>query len=264
MEVDRRKAALMSDDIGHILSEWEFSEDRAVRKIVGDDGKAKLQVRLPLGIEQYEMDGRPDGARPNGYGSFLEYYESRLRAHRVDQSADEDYSLSHGDCRKLADEGLIYYYRYVLFFQIGDYIRTVRDTQRNLRMFDFVSAYAADQSDRIGLEQYRPYIIRMNRVARALLAIESGRYTDATREVDEAVQQIGRLEEIDAPAFSFEKQRSLTILRNMRKELEEKRPRTVGERLEDQLADAVRAENYERAAALRDRLRELERSAEDA
>ena len=253
----------MGDDIGHILSGWAFSEDRAVRKIVGDDGKPKLQVRLPLGIEQYEMDGRPDGARPNGYGSSLEYYESRLRAHQVDHSTDESFSLAHDDCRKLADEGLIYYYRYVLFFQIGDYIRTVRDTQRNLRMFDFVSAYAAEDSDRIGLEQYRPYIIRMNRVARALLALETGRYKDAVKEVDEAVRQIERLEEIDASTFSFEKQRSLTILRNMRKELEEKRPRTVSERLEDQLADAVRAENYERAASLRDRLRQLEQSAEN-
>ena len=152
----------------------------------------------------------------------------------------------------------------MLFFQIGDYIRTVRDTQRNLRMFDFVSAYCADDSDRISLEQYRPYIIRMNRVARSLLALETGRYDDAIKEVDEAVLQIERLEEIEAPTFSFEKQRSLMILRNMRKELEEKRPRSVSERLEDQLAEAVRAENYEHAASLRDRLRELERSAGDA
>ena len=87
----------MGDDIGHILNEWDYSEDRAVRKIVGDDGKPKLQVRLPLGIEQYEMDGRPDGVRPNGYGSFLEYYESRLRAHRIDQATDEGFSRARAD-----------------------------------------------------------------------------------------------------------------------------------------------------------------------
>ena len=39
---------------------------RIARKIVGEDGKEKLQVRLDLGLLQMELNGRPDGERPHG------------------------------------------------------------------------------------------------------------------------------------------------------------------------------------------------------
>ena len=38
----------MGDDIGHILNEWDYSEDRAVRKIVGDDGKPWLACLVAI------------------------------------------------------------------------------------------------------------------------------------------------------------------------------------------------------------------------
>ena len=248
----------MGDDIGHILSNWPHEGEGAVRQILGDDGKPKLQVRLPLGIEQYEVDGRPDGKRPKGFPSLLDYHEHTLELYKEENESDEGFALHHDDFVALNEEGMLYYYRYVLFFQIGDYARTVRDTQRNIRLFDFCRAYAAEDSDRLGLEQYRPYIIRMNRVARALLAVNDGNFQRAIGEIDAAVDQINRLEDISITTFSVERKRSLSILRQMRKELEAKRPKTPVEKIEKQLADAVRAENYERAAELRDELRRIE------
>ncbi|VAX39934.1 hypothetical protein MNBD_PLANCTO03-360 [hydrothermal vent metagenome] len=69
----------MNVDITEILSQWPFEPGKInVRLIEGDDGEQKIQVRLDLGILQMELDGRPDGVRPHGFDSLLEYYESQL------------------------------------------------------------------------------------------------------------------------------------------------------------------------------------------
>ena len=49
-----------------------------VRKIHGVDGLPKFQMRLDLGLLQMEMSGRPDGVRPHGYESLLDYFENNL------------------------------------------------------------------------------------------------------------------------------------------------------------------------------------------
>jgi len=55
----------MADDSGPILRKWPYSDiDMNVRLIQGEDGRQKLQLRLDLGLMQMELDGRPDGRRP--------------------------------------------------------------------------------------------------------------------------------------------------------------------------------------------------------
>ena len=53
-----------SPDLRQILKAWPYDPEHDARIVRGDDGRELLQVRTPLGIEQYEMDGRPDGLRP--------------------------------------------------------------------------------------------------------------------------------------------------------------------------------------------------------
>ncbi len=71
----------MSKDIGTLLNEWEYDPFNHVRKIVGEDGREKIQVRVELGILQMEVDGRPDGKRPYGMESLLDYYQSQFEKH---------------------------------------------------------------------------------------------------------------------------------------------------------------------------------------
>jgi hypothetical protein len=108
-------------------------------------GREKIQVRVELGILQMEVDGRPDGKRPYEMESLLDYYESRLRRHVSGHGTEEGFELDGEACEELRQEGLLYYHRYVLFFELGDYERTVRDTDRNARLFDFVWNYATDK-----------------------------------------------------------------------------------------------------------------------
>ena len=36
-------------------------------------------MRIDLGLLQMELDGRPDGQRPHGFESLLDYYEARRK-----------------------------------------------------------------------------------------------------------------------------------------------------------------------------------------
>jgi hypothetical protein len=101
----------MNVDLTEILSQWPFETGKInVRLIQGEDGEHKVQVRLDLGILQMDLDARPDGQRPHGYDSLLEYYESRLdRAARGEDpaiDAEDDLSADQGEtASSKADEG---------------------------------------------------------------------------------------------------------------------------------------------------------------
>lgn len=161
----------MSDsvDIRGLLQSWPHDPEKATRIVRGDDGRVVLQVRTPLGLEQLEMEGRPDGTRPNGEESELEFQLKRFeRARAAGQEAE--FELTSEECAELVSEGTLYYWRYLHLFQLERWPETVRDTARNLRLFDFVHRHAASEEDRDGLEKWRPYILRMNAVASAMLS----------------------------------------------------------------------------------------------
>ena len=81
------------------------------------------------------------------------------------------FKLDKDDCYALQQEGIQFYYRYLCFFQLGDYKRAERDTARNLRMFDFVKRHASDKNNIEEFEQYRPYVMMMNTRSKVLNVI---------------------------------------------------------------------------------------------
>ncbi len=242
-------------DLAGLLREWPYDPEQTARVVQCADGREVLQVRLPMGLEQYEMDGRPDGAKPHGMESELHYHLAQLdRATR----AGQDFSLSHDECIGLINEGTIYYFRYVHLFQIQDWPRTDRDTARNIRLFDLVREYAEDPDDAQCLEQWRPYIVRMNAVARAMLAVQHQEHLKAVDTVKEAIAAIEAIEHMDeCPTFDVERDRSLEVLRSLELEIGSTRPLSEVERLEKELREAVAEEDYEHAAELRDMIQLL-------
>ncbi len=245
-----------SVDLKELLDSWPYDADNNVRIVRGDDGREIMQVREPLGIEQYELEGRPDGLRPHGVESAREYYLGQLtKARAADKEAE--FTLSASDCAELFAEGALFYYRYFSLFQIKDWKRVVRDTTRNIRLFDFVHRYADREEDQMSLEQWRPYILRMNAVARAMLELENQRHDSALKIVKDTIGRIESLEEFDNSTFKFERERSLAALREMAEQIEKSRPVSELERLEKELRKAVEAQEFERAAVLRDKIREL-------
>ena len=243
-------------DLRKLLEGWPYDPDDNVRVLQGTDGREIMQVRLPVGIEQYELEGRPDGQQPYGMETALEYHRAQL-ARAKEGGKEASFKLSPDECAELFNEGVLYYYRYLHCFHVKDWKRTVRDTARNLTLFDFVHRFARREEDRTHLEQWRPYLIRMNAVARAMLELEEGRHDQALRVVREAAERLESLPPLDDPTFKFEQKRSLQALQELIAQIEKSRPVPEVELLERELQQAVDAEEYERAAGLRDRIRNL-------
>lgn len=247
-----------SADIRKILQSWPYDPENDARLTRGEDGREILQVRTPLGIEQYELDGRPDGARPRGLESALEYYLQRLQTAQSDGVKGE-FKLDQRECNELFSEGTLYYFRYVRLFQLKDWARTVRDTTRNLRVFDLIHRYARREEDQQFLEKWRPYIIRVHVSAAAMLELEKSAYDQALRIVNEGVERIEALGDSEDETFKFERNRSLTALRELESQISRNRPLSELEQLQHQLRRAIERQEFERAAQLRDRIRDLKK-----
>ncbi len=247
----------MSLDISDILQEWPFEPGQLnVRKIRGKDGEEKIQLRLDLGLLQMETSGRPDGQRPHGFESLLEYYEDKLEKHRRTKGADRDFHLSEYDCELLRAEGVMYYHRYLAAFVLEDYRTVIQDTSRNLCLFDFCREYAREEPDRTVMERYRPYVLMMRARARAHLAIDEGQPESALTAVRNGIEKIERFIEdfCDGPSpFTGE----LDILQSMEKDIEDRTPTDPIRQIRRDLNRAVREERYEEAARLHDQLEGL-------
>lgn len=254
----------MSKDIALVLNGWEYnSNEVTVRRILGLDGREKVQMRLDLGVLQMEVDGRPDGKRPHGYESLLEFHLDRLRRYRELHEGTGDgapgFELDAEECADLKQESMQYYYRYLSLFHLGDYLNVIRDTDRNLRVFDLMRDHAVEDSERLSLEQFRPYVILMNTRARACLSLEERDFDRALKQIAGGIERIEDfLREVDREDL-IEGCREITFLEEWSERIRNNRPLTPEEKLRNELRMAVESENYERAAQLRDEIKALVR-----
>lgn len=248
----------MSLDITNVLFGWPYEAGQvAARRIEGDDGTKRIQLRLDLGLLQMEVTGRPDGQRPHGYESLLAYYEHQVEAHKQQTGSTEGFTLDERACELLRAESMMYYHRYLASFVLEDHEAVERDTMRNLRVMDFCNAYAEATADRYVLDQYRPYVLMMCARARGQKALRDSRPKAGLAAVNSGIDQIEafykRYEQEKMVASSGE----LAILRALAKEIEARIPVDPLQQLHDALETALGEERYEDAAALRDKIRQM-------
>lgn len=245
----------MVPDLRCILDGWEYEPGKiSVRKIIGYKGREKLQTRIDMGILQIELDGRPDGQRPEDHESYLNYLEHRLAKHATLYGDDDDFVLTSENCQELRHEAYLYYQRYLSLFVLEDYDRVVRDTGRNLRVIGLCEQYAASREDRLALSAQRPYVLMMNTRARAYDALQSGNADAALAAVDAGFNSLRAAVQLDEDADDEGGANEFRILAKLREEILDKMPADAPARLEWELATALEQENYEKAAELRDAL----------
>jgi hypothetical protein len=246
-------------DLTEMLRRWPYEPGRInARRITGRDGRPKLQVRIDLGVLQMEIDGRPDGQRPEGFASLLEYQRDRLSRYAAQSGGAEAFVLSPEECRALREEAVQYYHRYVGLMAIGEYAGVVRDTTRNLAVFDLCRDFAAQASDRTLLEQFRPYVLMMRARAEAEAAMEAGNTRDALSALDRGLGEIRTVFEETGRGADWQSANEVQLLRGLREALVPKLPVSQRIELQERLRAALDAENYELAAVLRDEIRLLE------
>jgi hypothetical protein len=246
------------DDLTDLLARWPHEPGRInARVVAGTDGRDKVQVRIDLGILQMDVDGRPDGLRPEGFESLLDLQLDRLDRYQRGSGAGAGFVLTAEECRALREEAVQYYHRYVALFALQDFERVVRDTSRNLRVFDLCRDYAATEVDRQLLEQFRPHVVMMRTRGQAELAIGEQQPKQALAVIEHGLGELRSFFEEAGHAEAFEHSNEVQLLRGMRDALVPKLPASQRVELQERLRAALDAENYELAAILRDELRML-------
>lgn len=297
-------------DLSDLLNQWPYEPGKLnVRVIPGTDGEPRIQMRLDLGVLQMHMEGRPDGQRPRGFESLLDYHEARLdnspnasgpgvgetgsepeasasfetgsrepeAGAEIDEESSEEgggsgssesdeprprepggrFTLTPEDCRELREEAVQYYHRYMALLVLEDYEGVVRDTTRNLRVLDLCARYAEAEDDRAALEPFRAYITMMRARALASQALKDNEPKAALHAIDEGLDALRQHFASTGQDGAFEASGEVQMLRGMRESLVPKLPTSPRAELKKRLDAAVRAENYELAAILRDELKAM-------
>jgi hypothetical protein len=258
---DKQEFKAASKDITPVLRGWSYEPGVInVRKIHGQDGAPKVQMRLDLGLLQMEMNGRPDGVRPHGCESLLEYFEKQLSDHQSRNGSTTGFHLSESQCASLREEAVQYYYRYLSLFVLEEFPGVVRDTARNLRVLDLCGEFAGDEQDRLVLEQYRPYIIMMNARAQASILQQEGRFAEALATVEEGLGDIKEFFTRFGQEESYARSNEVRVLREFARGIRKKLPVSPVTRLQRKLDKAVKSERYEEAARLRDKIIEMQQA----
>lgn len=256
----KKEGKAFSKDIGPVLRGWDYEPGTInVRRIAGTDGAPKLQMRLDLGLLQMELNGRPDGERPHGFESLLEYFENLLADHKRRHGTNLGFQLTSTQCQSLRDEAVMYYHRYLSLFVLEDFPGVVRDTARNLRVLDLCGKYADDEQDRLVLEQYRPYITMMHSRAKASMFMKDNRLNDALRIVEEGLTGIKEFFLRFGQEEAYTQSNEVRVLKRFARDIRRKLPVDPLDRLKRKLERAVRNEKYEDAARIRDEIAAMQR-----
>jgi tetratricopeptide (TPR) repeat protein len=254
----RTENKVSGKDITPVLKGWDYEPGTInVRKISGADGAPKLQMRLDLGLLQMELAGRPDGVRPHGRESLLDYYEEALKDHKTRNGTELGFHLTAEQCQELREEAVMYYHRYLSLFVLEDFPGVVRDTARNLRVLDLCGKFAVDDADRLLLEQFRPYLTMMNARAAASILYKDERYAEALETVKRGLSSIKRFFARFGQLAAYAQSNEVRVLKSFARDIRRSLPVDPKVQLQHRLNRAVQREDYEEAARLRDQLKEM-------
>ena len=234
-------------DIDQILQTWAYKPGAiSARKLHTENGREVVQMRIEMGILQMEVSGRPDGISPEGAETYLDY----LIEQRATSKAP--WVMSEEQCVELDCEFVQYYHRRMCWLALRDFALAVIDADHTLAMMDFAAAHSPDPQWTLGHEQYRPFVLFHRTQAAALAALEGAGADSAIEEINRGLQRLrGVFREAEAEE-QFDRDEQVVQLVRLKEWLREEYH--VGQTLEEQLAEAVATEQYERAAQLRDQI----------
>ena len=264
--------------LDELLRSWPLDGSQPpVRLARGHDGREVLYLRIDLGILQLETQDRPDGERPGGKASYLDYLQHERDEAPAPDGDEDGFVMTEEHCQEADREFTQYYHRRICWFQLEKYERVVEDADHTLSLMDFCQDHSPSDAWTASHEQFRPFVLYHRTQAAALAALErpGGGAEAAIGEVNAGLQALrdilgdDELEDLDGATLfaddeadddpdeddddeSFDNNEFVKRLMHFREEV--RREYHVGTTLREQLDQAIQSEDYERAAVLRDQL----------
>lgn len=258
----------MTVDLRPFFDEWPHhpdDDDRNVRCVRGEDGRLVIQVRARCGLFQWEYEGRPDGRRPHGFTSLLDYYRHRLEEVRRPVGEDASLDLEKSDIEEIGQELMDYYQRRVLFFRLGEYDRARHDAEHNLALMDIIRHHTDDPDLILEHEKWRPFVTMDRTRADALQSFQGGEYDEGLLKIDTGIEEIGDFYRTHGRPDLVPQSQEIAALNDLKLQLREaygiplSRDEVIAGLREEQ-QKAIADEDYERAAKIRDEIERFEQA----
>jgi hypothetical protein len=234
-------------DIDFVLREWAFKPGViAARLIRAGDGREVIQMRVEMGLLQMETSGRPDGEHPGGVDTCLDWLRELARVQ------GKGFVLNEEQCMEIDREFIQFYHRRICCLALRQFARAIADAEYTLQLMDFVAAHSPNEQWALSHEQYRPFVLFHRIQAAAMLAVEQHGAEAAIEIINRGLNDMREVFTRFGAEEQFDGDELVGQLAVMKESLREEY--RVGKTLAEQLADAVAAEEYERAARLRDEI----------
>jgi len=234
-------------DIDEILKNWEFDPlGLNVRKLQ-TESREVLQMRVDMGVLQLEVTDRPDGSRPFGHPTMLDYL------HSLTPVDDEAPGLSDNEMLEVDREFVQFYHRRICWLQLKEFANVVRDAKHTLQLMDACRVCSSDEKWTLSHEQYRPFVMYHRTQAAALHLLEVTEDPESAIEcINHGLDELREVFETFDALEQFENDELVQRLTEFRENLRARYE--IGETLEERLQKAIENEQYEQAAKLRDEL----------
>jgi hypothetical protein len=245
----------VNQDIDFVLRDWDYKPGVVQARVVeAHDRRQVIQMRLDLGVLQLEIDGRPDGTRPKGHTTYFDYLEDRARAA---QKLGQPFVLNEEQSQEADQEFLQFYHRRVCWLALRQYAQAIRDADHTLTFMDLVKRHSPGDEYTQAHEQYRGFVLFHRTQAASALAVEKD---NPERAIDELRDGLERLKAFFVDFGLEEQMEEDPMVQHLRKiETTLREQYAIGATLHEQLEQAIAAEDYERAAQLRDALKKRQR-----
>lgn len=235
-----------SKGLDEILQDWAFDpHSLSVRLVKGDDGRDVIQMRVDLGVLQMETQGRPDGQQIEGFPTFLD------RMLDIEKK-DADFVMDEDQCFEADREFVQFYHRRISWLRLQHYHRAVEDAEHTLSLMDVCRDHSPDEDWTMSHEQYRPFVLFHRTQAAALAALDEADAEAAITEITKGLDQMREVFVEHEAEDEFDEDEMVQQLVKLKDSLREEYE--VGPSLQERLAEAVKSEQYELAALLRDEL----------
>lgn len=234
-------------DIDDALRDWPYEPGVISARIVhARDGREVVQLRIEMGVMQMEIDHRPDGRRPGGYETYLDFLLQE------EGSKGGEFVLSEEQCDEVDREFVEYYHRRICWLALREFDRAIRDADHTLALMDFVLEHSPSEEWTLSHEQYRPFVLFHRTQAAALASLDKLGAEAAIEEIDRGLAHVRKIFESVDGEEQFEEDEMVHQLLELKEGI--RKHYHVGRTLAEQLAEAVAAEQYELAARIRDEM----------
>jgi hypothetical protein len=241
----------MKQDIDDILNNWPHKPGVAQARLIQTrDGRQVLQLRVDLGVLQLETTGRPDGEQPHGHATYFDYLKEQARLSRKNQ---QNFALTEEQCQDTDREFLQFYHRRMCWLALRQYASAIRDADHTLAFMDFVKNHSPTEEYLHAHEQYRGFVLFQRTQAAAALEVENDQPERAVGAIHAGLATLREFFASYGREDEFDEDGMVHHLRHIESTLRQKYE--IGATLEEQLQQAIDAEDYERAAKLRDELK---------